>query len=211
MTERLIPCMPPLLEEETKPLSREDSSTKYGGTACENIVRAYFLAQNINVAEPDVDDGVDFLIEREPYIWKRAQVKKVVFQKKIDYGMQQRGKVVYRNRYNFNFQGGGSAPHLKNGRRQRRPEEVDYFYHVLLTPYRQLIWETPVELIPLRKDGSFIHGKNPSLDTNATKRRPADFSFNELLVQQHYHPIIFESFSDFFLEKPGTLEGFLGD
>ena len=101
MTERLIPCMPPLLEEETKPLSREDSSTKYGGTACENIVRAYFLAQNINVAEPDVDDGVDILVEREPYVWKRAQVKKVVFQKKIDYGMQQRGKVVYRNRYNW--------------------------------------------------------------------------------------------------------------
>ena len=57
--ERLVPCMPPLLDEETKPLSREDGQTKFGGTACELLVKAYFLAQNINIAEPHVDDGVD--------------------------------------------------------------------------------------------------------------------------------------------------------
>ena len=108
--------MPPLLEEETKPLSREDGFTKFGGTACENLVKAYFLSQNINIAEPHVDDGVDLLIEK-PEGWIRGQVKKVVYQSKIDYGMNQRSGVkVYRPRYNFNFQsGGGTAPHLKNG------------------------------------------------------------------------------------------------
>ena len=62
--QRIVPCMPPLMEEETKPLSREDGSTKFGGTACENLVKAYFLSEGINIAEPNVDDGVDLLIEK---------------------------------------------------------------------------------------------------------------------------------------------------
>ena len=208
--QRLVPCMPPLLEEETKPLSREDGFTKFGGTACENLVKAYFLSQNINIAEPHVDDGVDLLIEK-PEGWIRGQVKKVVYQSKIDYGMNQRSGVkVYRSRYNFNFQGGGGpAPHLKNGRRQRGPEDYEYFYHVLLTPYRQLIWETPVNMISLRKDGNFIHGKCPNLDRDNWKRKKADIDFNKLLVYSRYDPIIFKTYPDFFLkpEQP-TLDNF---
>ena len=46
-------------------LSREDGFTKFGGTACELLVKAYFLQQNVNVAEPNVDDGVDILIEKK--------------------------------------------------------------------------------------------------------------------------------------------------
>tara|TARA_B100000035_G_scaffold89113_1_gene75067 strand:- start:42 stop:695 length:654 start_codon:yes stop_codon:yes gene_type:complete len=208
--QRLVPCMPPLMEEETKPLSREDGFTKFGGTACENLVKAYFLSQNINIAEPHVDDGVDLLIEK-PEGWIRGQVKKVVYQSKIDYGMKQRSGVkVYRSRYNFNFQGGGAtAPHLKNGRRQRRPEDYDYFYHVLLTPYRQLIWETPVSMIPLREDGNFIFGKNLVLDRDNWKRKKADIDFNKLLVYSRYDPIIFKTYSDFFLKpEPSTLDNF---
>jgi len=208
--QRLVPCMPPLMEEETKPLSREDGFTKFGGTACENLVKAYFLSQNINIAEPHVDDGVDLLIEK-PEGWIRGQVKKVVYQSKIDYGMKQRNGVkVYRSRYNFNFQGGGAtAPHLKNGRRQRRPEDYDYFYHVLLTPYRQLIWETPVSMIPLREDGNFIFGKNLVLDRDNWKRKKADIDFNKLLVYSRYDPIIFKTYSDFFLKpEPSTLDNF---
>ena len=161
--QRLVPCMPPLLEEETIPLRREDGSTKFGGNACEDLVKVFFLSQGINVATPLVDEGADLLIEK-PEGWVRGQVKKVVYQSQLDYGMNQRSGVrVYRSRYNFNFQGGGAtAPHLKNGRRQRGPENVDYFYHVLMTKYRQLIWETPVSMIPLRKDGKFIHGKCPN-------------------------------------------------
>ena len=56
--QRTVPCMPPLMEEETIPLNREAGDTKFGGTACENIVKAYFLSKSINIAEPNVDDGV---------------------------------------------------------------------------------------------------------------------------------------------------------
>ena len=207
--QRLVPCMPPLLEEETKPLSREDGFTKFGGTACENLVKTYFLSQNINIAEPHVDDGVDLLIEK-PEGWIRGQVKKVVYQSKIDHGMKSRSGVeVYRSRYNFNFQSSASAPHLKNGRRQRSPEDYDYFYHVFMTTYRQLIWETPVSMIPLRKDGNFIHGKCPNLDRDGWIRKKADIDFNKLLMYSKYDPVIFKTYPDFFLkpEQP-TLDNF---
>lgn len=199
--ERLVPCMPPLLDEETKPLSREDGQTKFGGTACELLVKAYFLAQNINIAEPHVDDGVDLLIEKSDG-WVRGQVKKVVYQLDMDDGIFKRsGRKVFRSRYNFNFQSGGAkALHLKNGRRQRGPETFDYFYHVLMTKYRQLIWETPVSLIPLREDGNFIHGKNPCLDRDSWRRKPSDIKWSEHLVYRRFDPIIFETYPDFFLK-----------
>jgi hypothetical protein len=201
--QRMVPCMPPLLKEETIPLSRENGLTTFGGTACENLVKVYFLSQNINVAEPHVDNGVDLLIEK-PEGWVRGQVKKVVYQLHLDSGMKKRGVECYRSRFNFNFQSGGNPKHLKNGRRQRTPKEIDYFYHVLITPYRQLIWETPVKLIPLRKDGSFIHGKNPNLDRDNWMRKKSEIDFNQLLIHTHYDPIIFKTYSDFFLEKEQT-------
>jgi hypothetical protein len=192
--------MPPLMIEETKPLSREDGFTNFGGTACENIVKSYFLSQNINIAEPHVDDGVDLLIEK-PSGWVRGQVKKVVYQFKLDWGMKKNyGVEVYRSRFNFNFQSGGvTAPHLKNGRRQRGPSDYDYFYHVLLTPYRQLIWETPVNLIPIREDGNFIFGKNPCLDRSSWIRKKAEIDFSKLLVYSRYDPLVFKTYPDFFL------------
>ena len=190
--------MPPLLAEETKPLSRENGFTSFGGTACENIVKSYFLSQNVNIAEPHVDNGVDILIEK-PEGWVKGQIKKVVYQQKLDYNCKKDGKEIYRSRFNFNFQsGGGSVPHLKNGRKQRGPETVDYFYHVLLTPYRQLIWETPVNLIPLREDGTFIQGKCPVLDRKFWIRKKSDVDFNKLLISNKYDPIIFKTYSDFF-------------
>ena len=197
--QRLVPCMPPLLEEEKIPLDKQEG-VRYGGTACENIVKSYFLSKGINIAEPHVDDGVDLLIEK-PGGWVRGQVKKVVYQYKLDHGMKKRGTEVYRSRYNFNFQGGGrSASHLKNGRRQRTPEEIDFYYHVLLTPYRQLIWETPVNLIPLRKNGYFIFGKNPSLDSDGWIRKKADIDFTKLLIHTQYDPVVFKEYPEFFLK-----------
>ena len=206
--------MPPLMEEETKPLSRESGSTAFGGTACENLVKAYFLSQGINIAEPYVDDGVDLLIEKPEKGWARGQVKKVVYQLKLDYVHKQNfGGEIYRSRFSFNFQGSGkTAPNLKNGRRQRGPEECDYFYHVLLTPYRQLIWETPVDLVPLREDGCFIHGKDVILERDNWKRKPADIDFSKLLMYSRYDPIVFKTYPDFFLkpEQP-ILDTFFDD
>ena len=196
--QRLVPCMPPLMEEETVPLDML-KGVRYGGTACENLVKAYFLTQGINIAEPYVDDGVDLLIEKSEG-WVRGQVKKVVYTNKLDWGMKQNSGVkVYRSVYKFNFQGGGkNVSHLKNGRKQKRPEECDYFYHVLLTPYRQLIWETPVSMIPLREDGTFIHGKDATLDRDNWKRKKAHIDFNNLMVYAKYDSIIFETYPDFF-------------
>ena len=135
-----VVCMPPLLEEEKVAFDRETGGTKFGGTACEYVVKSYFLYKGINIAEPHVDDGVDLLIERPEVGWVRGQVKKVVYQNKVDSAIRRRtGKEVYRSRFNFCFQGGGSPHHLKNGRRQRRPDENHFFYHLIFTKYRQLI------------------------------------------------------------------------
>ena len=208
--QRLVPCMPPLLEEETKPLSRAGGDTRFGGAACELLVKNYFLSKCINVAEPHVDVGVDLLIEK-PEGWVRGQVKKVVYQFDMDDGLFKRsGKQVYRSRFNFNFQGGGrTAPHLKNGRVQKSPKDYDYFYHVLLTQYRQLIWETPVSLIPLREDGSFVFGKSPCLDRDNWKRKPRDIDWNKHLIQSNYDSIIFKNHPDFFLKPdPITIDMF---
>ena len=198
--QRLLPCMPPLMEEETKPLCRK-GEVRFGGTACEFAVKNYFLSKNINVAEPHVDVGVDLLIEK-PEGWIRGQVKKVVYQFDMDDGIFKRsGKKVYRSRFNFNFQGGGKRLALSSGyTKQRGPKDFDYFYHVLLTPYRQLIWETPVSLIPLREDGSFVFGKTPCLDRDNWKRKPRDIDWNKNLIHSNYDPIVFKTHSDFFLK-----------
>ena len=208
--QRLVPCMPPLMEAETKPLSRAGGDTRFGGTACELLVKNYFLSKSINVAEPHVDVGVDLLIEK-PEGWVRGQVKKVVYQFDMDDGMFKRsGKKVYRSRFNFNFQGGGKRLGLSSGyTKQRGPKDYDYFYHVLLTPYRQLIWETPVSLIPLREDGSFVFGKTPNLDRDNWKRKPRDIDWNKHLIHSNYDPIVFKTYPDFFLKPdPITIDMF---
>ena len=199
--QRLVPSMPPLLEEETKPLNRAGGDTRFGGSACELAVKNYFLSKNINVAEPHVDIGVDLLIEK-PEGWVRGQVKKVVYSLQMDGGMYKKtGEKVYRSRFNFNFQGGGkTAPHLKNGRSQKSPKDFDYFYHVLLTPYRQLIWEIPVGLISLREDGTFVHGKTQCLASDNWKRKPADIEWRNHLIHCSYDSIVFKTFHDFFMK-----------
>ena len=105
---KLVPCTPPLLPEEKLNFTREDNATKFGGTSCEHWVFAYFLLNQINIAEPMVDNGVDCLIEKEDEGWKRGQIKKVVYQEGIDYGYKDRhGVEVRRSRFTFALQGGG--------------------------------------------------------------------------------------------------------
>jgi hypothetical protein len=204
--KKLVPCTPPLMEKEKFNFTREDNSTKFGGTSCEHWVYAYFLSNKINIAEPFVDNGVDCLIERENEGWKRGQIKKVVYQEGIDYGMKDRhGVEVRRARYNFALQGGGGAD-----RRQRKPEEIDYFYHVLLTCYRVLIWETPSHIYPVREDGSFIQNKTICLDSESWVRKKAEVDYSKYLVYSLYDPIIYQTYPDFFIKPPtGSLEKFL--
>lgn len=208
--QRLKPCMPPLLEEETKRISGHNGTINYSGTACENIVKSYFLSKSINIAQPYVDDGVDLLIEK-PEGWVKGQVKKVIYQFKLDYNHRKNfGRDIYRSRFGFNFQSGGeSLANGGNGTKQRGPETSDYYYHVLLTPYRHLIWETPVSLIPLREDGNFIFGKNAILERNSFQRRKPDIDYSELLVYSRYDPIIFKTYPEFFIKEESiTLDEF---
>ena len=205
--QRLVPCMPPLMDGEVEltNLSRKESSAFFSGTACELLVKTFFLERGINVSEPHIDDGVDLLIQKPGEGWVRGQVKKVIYKSKLDYGMKSHsGKEVYRSRYDFRFQGSGGK-----GRRQRKGGEIDYFYHVLMTTYRQLIWETPESLIPLRENGEYIQNKNPNLDRDNWIRKKADIDFNKLLMYSRYDPIIFKTYPDFFLkqEQP-TLDNF---
>ena len=126
---------------------------------------------------------------------------------KLDYGMKSRNGVeVYRSRYDFRFQGAGKV----GGRRQRKKGEIDYFYHVLMTTYRQLIWEVPESVIPLRENGEYIQHKNPVLDSDNWIRKKADIDFSKLLVYSRYDPIIFKTYPDFFLkpEQPTLCEFF---
>ena len=97
--QRIVPCMPSLLEQEKIPLDRNKGNTKFGGTACEHAMVMFLLSQITNCAEPYVDDGVDLLVEKDRK-WQRAQVKKVVFSNSLDYGMMERsGEKIYRESF----------------------------------------------------------------------------------------------------------------
>ena len=207
--EKLIPCMPPLLEEEKIPLDRSQNGTKFGGTACEYSMATFLLSQRINCAEPIIDEGADLLVDRGDK-WEKAQVKKVVYCNKLDCGMLERsGERVYREDFKFQFQGGGgNVSWLKNGRRQRTINEIDLFYHVLFTCYRTLIWEIPASIVPLREDGkTFVHCVSSGLVRDNWKRKSAAIDLNKHLIYTRYDPIIFQHYPDFF-NKKSTLEPF---
>lgn len=207
--KKIVPCMPPLLEEEKIPLDRSKGFTKFGGTACEQAMMMFLLSQRINCAEPLVDEGVDLLVEKGDK-YQRAQVKKVVYQNKKDIGMLERSGIEkYWDNFTFPFQGaGGTAPHLKNGRRQRTIDEIDIFYHVVFTCYRQLIWEIPASIVPLREDDkTFVQCITGVLTRDNWKRKPAAIDLNKHLVYTRYDPIIFQYYPNFF-EKKSTLEPF---
>jgi hypothetical protein len=199
--KRLVPVMPPLLEEEKGPLTEKAS---FSGTSCETIIKSYFLSKGINVAKPYIDEGADILIKK-PEGWVTSQVKKVVYKYELDHQhLKNFGGYIYRPYYTFSFQRSSQSKG-----KQRGPKDNDYFYHVLLTPYRQLIWETPSKLVPLRKDGSFISKKDVALESDAWVRMVPQINFKELLISSQYNPIIFKRYPEFFLkeDKP-TVEQF---
>jgi hypothetical protein len=215
--QRLVPTMPPLLAEEIDMNNltgdkTHSCSSKFAGNSAELIVKAWFLKNHINVAEPNVDDGVDLLIEREPNHWVRGQVKKVVYTNKLDSGMYKRnGEKVYRSRFNFPFQSGAAITttrHINARRRQRTIDEIDYFYHVLHTTERTLLWEIPASIVPLRKNSrEFVFAKNPCIDRDTWIRRKSDFSFSDYLLFSQFSRKVIESYPDFFIKPEiGTLE-----
>jgi hypothetical protein len=197
--ERLVPCMPPLMNEEKKVMV----GSNYSGKTCENIVKSYFLFQGINVSEPYVDDGVDILIEKKFSIWKRGQIKKIVYKSQLDHKLKKKGIEIYRDQFYFNFQSG------KDGeRKQRSAKDFDYFYHVLKTPLRTLIWEIPTDIITLNSKGNFVSTSNPVIDRDSWVRSKRAIDYNRYLIHAQYDSLIFKTHSEFFLTQDTTLDKF---
>ena len=186
------PIMPPLLEEELNPFGISNSLV---GSSCENIVSGYLLSEGINISEPYVDFGVDLLIKMDDG-WKRAQVKKVV--KKLRDGCIS---------FTFPFQRSG-AIRKKITCHPIGPKEIDYFYHVLLTPLRQLIWQIPSNCVGLKKNGTFRASASVVLDRfNKHPYSKATIDFKSFLVDAKYNIKIFQEYPEFF--NPLTLNNFI--
>lgn len=191
------PCMPVLLEEERNP--KKGFFQTFSGAACEEIVIHHFLKHGINCARPIVDDGADILVEREKGKWIRGQVKKVVHQYAVDRGMRKRGTgIVYRDEFEFNFANRSSS---------RGEEDIDFFYHVLLTPLRQLVWETPSWAVPKRDDGFFILSKTVMLDRASWKRREVAWDYRNNILSAYYDPKLIQAYPEFF--NPSTVTNFM--
>jgi hypothetical protein len=157
---------PPLLPEE-----RETIGTQYSGHWCESIIESYFTSKQIKVARPTIDDGIDFMIKK-PEGWRSAQVKKIVIRttRELDY-------------FRCYFQG-----RFKSSYTKKCKGDTDYFYHVLATPYRQLIFETPESLVPTNKEGVYAQGVSPALTRSYHLRRIPRLHMQNQLVSALYAP-----------------------
>jgi len=199
-SERNIqPCMPPLLPEEK--ISNGTKYASFSGSSCENIVISHFLYNKINCAVPIVDDGADILIEKTPSVWSRGQVKKVVYKSKLDYDKKKSSGVeIYRDNYEFFFQ--------SNKHGSRSVKDTDYFYHVLLTPLREIIWETPSCIIPTKENSdAFIGNKTAVLDRSGWERTKAEINWREQIISAKYDPKIIQYYPSFFL--PNTINNYI--
>ena len=184
--------MPPLLEEEIIP---SGVSSLLAGTSCENIVSGYLLLKGMNISEPYVDVGVDLLVEMDDG-WKKAQVKKVI--KKVQNGHQY---------HYFSFQRNGALKGLVSA---IGPKEIDYFYHVLVTPLRQLIRQISSSYVGLKENGTFRTGCSAVLDRFRDSRpSKTTIDFQSFLVDAKYDTKVFQEYPEFF--NPSTLNNFLNE
>lgn len=209
------PIMPPLMPEEfDKDFDRRNSDTIFAGKAAEHIVATYLLKNKINFAEPVVDQGNDWWVDSGvPGKVDRAQVKKVVYKYKKDLGMLKRnGEEVYRHMFDFRFQSSGQknpAPGYLQGRRQYGPEDIDVFYHVLVTPLRELIWKIPSSVIPCNPDdGYFVQSKSPVLERPFRQRKRPSFDLRGCLISAQYNAKLIAANIDFFSQKQTVMEFF---
>lgn len=178
----IVPSMPPLLKEECD--SAGAILPSFAGANCEHVMIAHFLSKGINCAVPEVDTGADLWIERDGSgSIVRGQVKKVT------HNVKAQG----RSYYDFFFQGSCGAQHSK--------DDTDYFYHVLTTPLRQLIWETPASIVPLREDGTFIANKTVTLDRYGHVRRKVEINYRKLIISAQYDMKVVKEYPEFFSIK----------
>jgi len=128
--KELIPqqsmVMPRFLPDEfTHTMGVDDGSEgNLLGSACEHIVLARLQAEGKSVSKPVVDTGFDFLIT-ENGRYESIQVKKA-------------GKKSG-NKIRFRF---GQSSSRGRARDKTYDQAADWFYHVLMTQYRTVVFKT---------------------------------------------------------------------
>ena len=148
------------------------------GRHCESIVNSYLLSQGFNVAEPQVDHGCDLLFKMGGE-WKTGQVKKVIYKSKNN-GLKY---------FNFFF---------NNGRRKELGYDVDYFFHVITTQHRQLLFMTPDLAVPRTEIGQQVMAKDLVLDRyNRIQSKEKKLNVLDYLVYSFYSPEIIKTYPDF--------------
>jgi len=207
----IVPAfMPPLLPEEfDTEFDRKNSDTVFIGEAAEHIVAKYFLKNKINFGRPTVDQGTDWWVQNsdDPTTIERAQVKKVAWKNKIDSGMRDRhGAEVRRHTFDFRFQSSGSKS--DKSKTFYGPGSCDAFYHVLVTPLRELIWKIPADLVPVDNNGWFIQSKSPVLDRSFKVRKKPDFQIRDMLISCMYDVRLIQAYPDFFFPQKQTVMEF---
>jgi hypothetical protein len=191
--------MPPFLDEElVTGMDRKNSDTIFSGKSAESIIAGYLLRNKINYAEPAIDQGNDFWVEENGVI-KRAQVKKVVFKMKLDVNVsKRRGFEVRRPTFDFRFQSAGAS---NSGRKFYGPSDIDVFYHVLYTPFRELIFKINSNEVPLDKNGHFLQAKSAAFDRSFTQRKIAEIDYAKALISSKYDVRLIQENPDFFFPQ----------
>ena len=199
MSHTIPQLMPPFLDEElVTGMDRKNSDTIFSGKSAESIIAGYLLRNKINYAEPAIDQGNDFWVEENGVI-KRAQVKKVVFKMKLDVNVsKRRGFEVRRPTFDFRFQSAGAS---NSGRKFYGPSDIDVFYHVLYTPFRELIFKINSNEVPLDKNGHFLQAKSAAFDRSFTQRKIAEIDYAKALISSKYDVRLIQENPDFFFPQ----------
>ena len=199
MSHTIPQLMPPFLDEElVTGMDRKNSDTIFSGKSAESIIAGYLLRNKINYAEPAIDQGNDFWVEENGVI-KRAQVKKVVFKMKLDVNVsKRRGFEVRRPTFDFRFQSAGAS---NSGRKFYGPSDIDVFYHVLYTTFRELIFKINSNEVPLDKNGHFLQAKSAAFDRSFTQRKIAEIDYAKALISSKYDVRLIQENPDFFFPQ----------
>ena len=129
------------------------------------------------MAEPRIDTGCDLLFKMDGE-WKTGQVKKVVYHPKA---------------FKFFFNSTKA-----NGGRKENGYDVDYFFHIISTQHRQLLFMVPNLKVPKREDGQQVMCIDLVLDRhNRVHSKKKKLNLLDYLVYSFYSPEIYKTYPDF--------------
>lgn len=188
MTVIIQPVMPPLFDEEKLILTEK---TSFAGETCTSIVMSVLQRKGINTSNPHIDEGEDILVKVGRNQWKTGQVKKIVYKQK-------------EQRYEFKFQSANKTDYSEH--------DLDFYFHVVMTHYRTLIWQTDTKHIPKRPDGTFVKNTNLILDRPKVKRpisSKSQFPDRPQLIYEQYHPEVFRKNITFFSPNMSPIASYI--